>query len=391
MSNDTTSIEASNSGAVSVAADVSGWAKPVRLWQPRNPAYWLYVWLVANGALLFATGVSQATVEQSSIVIAFVLNALYALIYVHFFARADRYEREPARLAALAFFFSGLVSTWLIAAPANEALFSLYSKWFGVEWASEFGASFAAPLTEETGKLAAVVIAALLARQHVRNTYDGLLLGMFAGLGFQVFENMSYMTGSASGNFNSEPVKDMLGVFLMRATSGLFGHWLWTAIAGAGVGYYLGNAHRTKAHRLMVAGLLLLAAMVAHGLFDAALSLGPIALPLASALGVTCFMLVLRFTERRTREFVSDLLADDVAAGHVTDEELTYLTAGVRDRRRHLRDIKRNEGKDAARRAQWVMEAQNGLAAAIAATSGPGSPEAAAARSEIARLRSAPS
>lgn len=371
------------------SAEVSGWARPVKLWQPRNPAYWLYVWLMANGTFLYVTYLIQTDVDPSTLVLAIALNIVLTLVYVYFFGRADRYEREPAKLAAFSFLFGGLVSTWAIAAPANASMFSLWSKWFGPEWAQKWGAAFTAPLTEETAKLAAVIIAAMLARQHIRGAYDGLLLGMFAGLGFQVFENVSYMTKSASSNFNSEPVKDAVQVFAVRAATGVFGHWLWTAVAGAGVGYYLGsnNQHLSKARRLAVAGGLLLAVMVSHGLFDAVLGLGVIALPIAIVMGIAAFVLTIRFTERRSRDFVAGLLAEDAAAGNVTADELAYLTGTRHDRRKHLRHVKREHGRVGKQRAAWVMEAQNDLAAAIAATEDPHSPQAEAARAELARLR----
>ena len=379
--------DATPSTSVAEAAAISGWASPVKEWQPRNPAYWLYLWLILNGGFVYMQSFSEYAVAPSTFVIAITANVLYAGIYVSFFARADRYERETTRVALAAFLFGGLVSTWLIAAPANTKLISLYSKWFGLDWAQDFGPAFTAPLTEETAKLAAVIICVLLARHHVRSAYDGLFLGMFAGLGFQVFENVEYMVGSAEKNFNSEPVIDMAFTFGVRATTGLFGHWLWTAVAGAGVGYFVGNPDKSRAHRFGVAGGLLLVVMVAHGLFDAILGLGTISLVIAIPLGIVSFVLVLRFTERQSRSWVNALLADDVGRGTVSEDELAYLTGTLRDRRKHVRSIKRKEGKEAAKRAEWVMEAQNDLAAAIAATEDPQSPEAQAARAEVARLR----
>lgn len=369
------------------AAAVSGWAKPVRLWQPRNPAYWLYLWLVLNGAWIYLVALTSDAVPPSVYIMAITSQVLYTGLFVWFFTRADRYEREPAKLAAIAFVFSGLVSTWMIAAPANGALISLWSKWISIDFAIDWAPAITAPLTEETAKLAAVGMCALLARHHVRSTYDGLILGLFAGLGFQVFENVEYMVRSAQGNFNSDPTTDVMAVFISRGISGFFGHWTYTAIAGAGLGYYLGNPQRSKGHRLAVAGGLLLIAMISHGLWDSVLAIGQPAILLSVAVGLPVFILLLRFTERRSRAFVTDLLADDLAMGTVTEDELAYLTGTLHDRRKHLRSIKHAEGKGAAQRAEWVMEAQNHLAAAIARTDDPHSPDAEAARAEVARLR----
>jgi len=315
---------------------------------------------------------------------------LYTAIFAFFFLRADRYEREPAKLVVAVFLFAGLVSTWMIAAPANDNLITLYSKLFSIDFATKWAPAVVAPLTEETAKLAAVAICAMLAPRHVRSAYDGLILGLFAGLGFQVFENVSYMVNSAQGNFNSDPVGDVLHIAVTRGLSGAYGHWTFTAISGAGLGYYLGNPDRSKGHRLAVAGGLLLVAMICHGIWDALLGLGFIAMPLSFVIGITAFILLLRYTERRSRGFVGGLLADDLQSGTVTEEELAYLTGTLHDRRKHLRGIKHAEGKEAAKRAEWVMEAQNSLAAAIARTEDPHSPDAEAARAEVARLRALP-
>ena len=372
---------------VAEAAEISGWSRPVKLWQPRNPAFWLYLWLVVNGAFVFASGFSEQNVDSSTLAIALASQVGYALLYVFFFARADRYDRVPGTLLAMAFVFGGLFSTWLIASPANGPLITLWSKWVSVDFARDWGPALTAPLTEETGKLAAVIICVLLSRRHVRSAYDGLMLGMFAGLGFQVFENATYMLNAAAGNFNSEPILDMAQSFLSRGATGVFGHWLWTAIAGAGVGYYVGNPDKSKAHRLGVAGGLLLIVMLAHGLWDATLGLGFLALPAAIVLGVISLVMVLRYTERQSRSWVGTLLAEDTARGTVTEDELAYLTGTLRERRKYIRSIKRSEGKAAAKQAEWVLTAQNELAAAIAATEDPHSPEAEDARAEVARLR----
>jgi hypothetical protein len=195
------------------------------------------------------------------------------------------------------------------------------------------------------------------------------------------------MVSSAKGNFNSQPLQDVASLFWTRSVSGLYGHWLFTAIAGAGVGYFLGNTDRSKGHRLGVAGGLLLIAMLAHSAWDAMIALGPIALVIAVLIGLPAFILLLRYTGRRNRTWVGDLLAEDVAAGVVTEDELAYLTGTLHDRRKHLRSIKRSDGKPAAQRAEWVMHAQNDLAAAIAATDDIHSPRAETARAEVQRLR----
>lgn len=126
------------------------------------------------------------------------------------------------------------MSTWLMASPANGAVLSLYGKLIGIDFAHDWGPAFTAPFTEEIAKLTGVIMMVLLARQHVRSAYDGMLLGMFVGLGFQVFENVQYLCNFVAGNFNSKPTGDMALIFGIRSVTGFWGHWLFTGLSGAG-------------------------------------------------------------------------------------------------------------------------------------------------------------
>jgi len=59
-------------------------------------------------------------------------------------------------------------------------------------------------------------------------------------------------------------------------------------------------------------------------------------------------------------------------------------------KKQYLESIRKDKGKQAARNAGFVLEAQTDLAATIAATDDPSGPEANAARAEVARLRALP-
>ena len=125
-----------------------------------------------------------------------VLLDLFALPFLWFIAHVDRYEREPAKLALLGFVWGGLAAPWVLALTGNGAVLSIYAKLFGVDFASSWGPPLTAPFVEESSKYIGLILLFLLARNHVRSAYDGLLLGAFTGLGFQVFENFQYMTNA---------------------------------------------------------------------------------------------------------------------------------------------------------------------------------------------------
>ena len=372
------------------AVAASGWGFPVRFFQPGNPAFWVYVLLVGAGAFIYYGIVEGASDYPTGTILALALCVVYTLPFVWFITRRDRYEREPAKLAILGFLWGGLAASWVMASPANGAILSIYSKLFGVDFASTWGPALTAPLTEETSKYVGLILLFLLARNHVRSAYDGLLLGAFTGLGFQVFENFSYMTNAVENNFGASQAHDVLFIFLMRGVTGIVSHWMFSAIAGTGLGYFIGAKNRSLGHRFAVAAGFMLLAMVAHGSMDAMMAVGLIGLLLAWILGIGGIVFAFRFANRRQRTWMGALLADEVANGTITKEELTVLEGPRKTKKRYLASIRKEKGKQAARNAALVLEAQTDLAARIAATDDPFGPEANAARAEVARLRALP-
>ena len=380
------SAETYDARAAAVAA--SGWAYPVRILQWRNPAFWLYAFLVVNGAWVFYGLVRDGSRYPTASILGAVLLVLYTLPFVWFITRADRYEREPAKLAVLGFLCGGLAATWTMALPGNGAILSIYAKLFGVDFASTWGPPLTAPLVEETSKYAGLILLVLLARNHVRSAYDGLLLGAFVGLGFQALEDYSYIVNGVADNYGASQVADTVTIFALRAVTGLWSHALYTAIAGAGLGYFVGATSRSLGHRLAVAALA--AAMVIHGSLDAVAAVGPVSIVFTVLAGTIGLVVAWRFADRRQRRWIGVLLEEEVGAGTVTAEELAVLQGRRKDRKAYLAAIRREGGKPAQRRAGHVLDAELELAARLAGTDAPSSPDVAAARAEVARVRALP-
>jgi protease PrsW len=378
MANDTARAEAISD---------SGWAYPVRILQPRNPAFWVYAFLVAGGAFTFYGLVGDVGAYPTAVVLSVLLLTLFTLPFVWFIAHADRYEREPAKLALLGFLWGGLAATWVMALPGNAAVLSIYSKLFGVDFAASWGPPLTAPFVEESSKYIGLVLLFLLARNHVRSAYDGLLLGAFTGLGFQVFENFQYMTNAVLNNFGASPVQDVVSVFAMRAATGPWSHALYTAISGAGLGYAIGATDRSRGHRVAVAAGLLAVAMVIHGSLDAVAAVGAVTIPFTVIAGTLGIVLVWRFADRRQRTWIDTLLAPDAKAGTITADELAALTGRRKDRKHYLKRIRHEHGRAAARHARHVLDAETELAATIAATDDHDGRDAQDARAELARIR----
>lgn len=370
------------------AIDVSG-ARKFRFIQVHNPAFWLYVWLVLNGTYVYFQSLSTIAVEPSAILFAVFLELLYTVPLWWFITRTDRFDKEPAKVAIVGFLWGGLVATWLMAGPANEAILSLYAKVFGVDFATSWGPAFTAPFTEEPSKFVGVIVLVLLARPYIRSMYDGMILGAFVGLGFQVFENVQYIVGGIEADFDQTPIQDGLFVFGARTATGFYTHAVYTAIAGAGLGYFLSRKDKRRGHRWAVMIGLLLVAMVVHGMLDASQAV-PVLAVLAGFASIGAIILVWRFADRGEREWVAVLMADEVADGTITQPELDVIAGRHKVRKHYLKAIKHEQGKAAAKQAGFILDAGYDLATAIASTGDADSPEAEHARAEIRRLTPEP-
>lgn len=148
----------------------------------------------------------------------------------------------------------------------NNAAISLWGKANGQQFAADWAAAFTAPITEELAKASGMVLLVLLAPRLIRTAFDGLIVGAFLGLGFQVFEDIIYGVNSAFGNFGVDSVASTYTTSVIRVVVGLTSHWTYSAIFCAGLIYLIG---RPDEPRRVGRGLfLMVAAMALHGLWD---------------------------------------------------------------------------------------------------------------------------
>ncbi|BBH69525.1 hypothetical protein ACTI_62100 [Actinoplanes sp. OR16] len=376
----------------STALEESGWGTPFRLVQPRNLCFWVYALGVAGGLYqlvrYFGPGASAYGTGLGVGVLAF---ALYTVPWLILLAYHNRYTRLPGDLLLTAFVWGGAAATFWIALPANGAFLSLYGKAFGQAWVSDWGAGLTAPINEEAGKGLALILLIGLAPKLVRSPFDGLIIGAYTGLGFQVVEDVLYAYNSTAGNFGADQAGSAWNIFLVRSLTGLVGHVLFSAVFCSGIMWLLGRGPRP--HRLR--GLLLMiAAMIAHGLWDDVAALGYSAL---GGVGVVLLMVVVlpvadllllgvafRLAVPQEQAWLRDILAPETESGLLTDAEVTAAAGGWRARRRYRHS---QHGHHERQRARHVLAAANDLAQEIAAARGHDSEGVEHARSEITRLR----
>ena len=182
--------------------DESGWAAPFRFIQVHNFTFWVVVLLFVSGASQTYQGFSaSAQAYTDSFAQGTVWFGLFAVLFLWLFSRLDRYSSIPAKAKVVAFLFSGLVSTFAMAAINNDAFRSILAKVVSLEFMQVWSAGATAPWSEEIVKLLPVVLMIGLAPRAMRCAFDGLIIGAISGLAFQVFEDVSYVYGSAAANF----------------------------------------------------------------------------------------------------------------------------------------------------------------------------------------------
>jgi protease PrsW len=373
-----------------VALDLSGWGRRFVFYQPRNFAFWGYLMLVGIGFLTFmSTLAREYDAYGQAIGLAVTSFAIYAGVFWWFTQHVDHYAKLPAKLMVVAFLWGGFAATSAMAANANDAILALYGKTFGQVWALNWGPGLAAPFTEEWAKGSGLLLLIALAPRQVRTAFDGLILGAFIGLGFQIVEDITYAMTSAGTQFGANQVGASIGTIVLRMVSGVAAHILYSAIFCAGVVYLLG---RPAEPRKIWRGLLLIAIpMLLHGTWD---SLGAVAGPSAlKFIGLIIAVIIIalailnrvyRLTVQRERDFVRDVMAPEEARNVITAAELDAM-AGNRKARKAYR--KANRTRHERRRARYVLNAAYALAEELAAARGADTDRVRFARSEVARIR----
>lgn len=199
------------------------------------------------------------------VLLTIVLTGLMTLLYFRIVRGIDRFEKEPARYLVAAFLW-GAVPAVLLALIFQVILSIPVSLILGEEslGSALFGASIAAPVTEEILKGAAVAIIYLTRRREFDGWVDGVVYGAAAGFGFAFVENVLYLMGT-------ETVEEWVALFILRVIVFGFMHGFWTALTGIGFG--IARTATSGAVKLLAVPAGLAAAILSHLLHNAALTL----------------------------------------------------------------------------------------------------------------------
>ncbi|QXC62486.1 PrsW family intramembrane metalloprotease [Aquihabitans sp. G128] len=380
--------------AQEAAIEASGWGEPFRLVQLRNPLFWLYVWAVGSG-VVHLVRVYEGSVANygGALAAGTILFGIYTVPWVLFLHHRDRFTSEAPKLLAAGFLWGAVPATFFLAITVNDAVLTLYAKLFGQAWASDWGAGLTAPFTEETSKALGLVILLGLAPRLVRNAYDAFVIGAFIGLGFEVSEDVLYVYQGAGQHFGTNQPVAVLQMVVVRGASGVVSHALFSAIFCTGLYWVLGRG--VEGRRLGHGLFAMAAAMAFHGVWDDAGALGNlihdtfgifVVIPLVIVASVATVIFVAREASSTEKTWMHDLLAPEVAAGILTEDEAEAMALNHHAQRKHLKKTVR--GHHDRKVARHVLEAAHDLAEAIARDRGEPTPAVEHARAEVTRVRS---
>ena len=204
------------------------------------PAFWVLAVVMTICAMrLFDLLSSPFARFPTATMTAVILFALYAVPFWLFISSMDFLEREPPLLLATAFAWGALVAT-TTAMPGNRALLGLLAKLISPDFAFAWGAAIVSPVIEELLKALGLVMIVLIARKQINSVLDGMVYGALIGLGFQVIENVFYSINAVEAANAGDQVGPVVATFFLRGfLAGLWSHTLFSAMAGAGIAWFL--------------------------------------------------------------------------------------------------------------------------------------------------------
>jgi RsiW-degrading membrane proteinase PrsW (M82 family) len=191
----------------------------------------------------------------------------------------DRVEPTPWRNAVFAFAWGACAAT-LVAILANEYATHLLATTFTAtpSQTNTWGATFIAPLVEESAKGSAILLLFVFRRRNFTGIVDGVVIAGLTATGFAFTENILYL-GSAFGEDQAYGtgglVSTTAATFFVRVVMTPFAHPLFTSLTGIGFAI-AATSPPGKARRWLapLGGWLL--AMVLHGTWNGSASFSPL-------------------------------------------------------------------------------------------------------------------
>jgi RsiW-degrading membrane proteinase PrsW (M82 family) len=314
------------------------------LYQPRNPAWWLYIiLLVAGFSTLSRQIVNPLDVYPVAFSFSLIFWASYTALWMAFLLKVQLFDPRPFSVMTLLFLWGGIIGTFALALEINNAVLSLLAKLVSPGFSHRWAASITAPVFEELAKSLGVVMLLLLARDRIRSVFDGVIIGATVGLGFQVFEDLIYTLNATNlVALGTEWLPTLHMVFLRGFVIGLSSHAMYSAIIGAGIAFFVLNRDSSRLKGFFGLLLACLCSWFIHALWDSPYVSGGetslqrismIVLPIAALFGIL-------FILRHSNNTVAKSLDAEYQSGRLQISDKTL----PRKKRRMLKKAHRHLG-----------------------------------------------
>lgn len=191
----------------------------------------------------------------------------------------------PIPLLPLAIFSGMFLSGWM-ASLGNDALGMVWQHLLPKGVYTDWEAALTAPFVEEIVKCLAALYSLYFLRKWSAKT--ALLAGAGAGLGFQIIEDISYLTNAVY-----DTPKLALADTFLRISGSLASHWVYTGLVTVGLFLLLSIKKQRKRGATLIATVVLV-----HFIWNSPFSSIPISLNLHTAILSAIPLLILYQTYR---------------------------------------------------------------------------------------------
>jgi RsiW-degrading membrane proteinase PrsW (M82 family) len=304
--------------------------------------------LVAAAVLVMCMfGLAWIALLAGSLGMALIVGAVIAMLpvplYIALALWIDRYEKEPIGMLGWAFLWGATVAVFF-SGVLNTVGRSVVSGFLGADVGTLYAYIISAPIVEESTKALALLILYFWKRDEFDGVVDGIIYAAMVGLGFAMVENFLYYGRAiAEGGI-------ALGTltFVVRGVFSPFGHPIFTAMTGIGLG--LARQSRSTLVKFLAPAAGLALAMMLHAVWNGAgLVLGQL-LGLVFTLFVympllTFAMLaVAYFALGREGRVIRQYLTPEVRSGLLTRQEYEVLGSVTGRLRSSFRALRRGFG-----------------------------------------------
>jgi RsiW-degrading membrane proteinase PrsW (M82 family) len=246
-----------------------------------------------------------------SALLAYLPVALY--LFVPWFV--DRYDPEPWWALLGVFMWGALFATGM-SLVINTVLGGLFG--------SAFGTVVSAPFFEELTKGLAIVGMVVFLKREFDGVVDGIIYGIFVGIGFAATENVIYYTRAYDSFANSGAGN----IFVLRGVLTPWLHPFFTAMTGVGFG--IAREHGSSWGKVVFPFFGFCVAVFMHAWWNGMATFFPrgvvINLILGVLMGLTFFVVILVLVYRKGQT-IKKFLEDEVLIGTISQEEFVLITS----------------------------------------------------------------